>query len=54
MEGFPKNALEAEIRRHVRKPQPEASLQFVWSENRGENGVIGAGICAIEQMRSKT
>ena len=51
MEQFPKEELEAKIRQYTRKPQPEASLKFVFSENKGENGVIGAGIYAHKEMK---
>ena len=46
MEGFPKSLLEERIRFHARKPQPEKNLQFIYSDNPGENGVIGAGVYA--------
>ena len=46
MKGFPKEKLEAEIRRHARKPYPEKGLEFFYSQPSQENGVIGAGIYA--------
>ena len=41
-----KEKLEAEIRRHARKPYPEKGLEFFYSQPSQENGVIGAGIYA--------
>lgn len=49
MEGFPKDALEAAIRSHTRKPYPEAALSFHYSGEKQENGVIGAGILAFRK-----
>jgi len=52
MPAFPKTLLESEIRRHTRKPQPEANLKFYYStDDRGENGVIGAGLYAWKQIK---
>ena len=51
MEGFPKAALEKAIRLHTRKPFPEQALRFHYSGEKQENGVIGAGIHAVGQMR---
>ena len=50
MADFPCWALEQAIRRHARKPYPEKNLQFVYSDNGGENGVIGAGIFAYARL----
>ena len=50
MDGFPKDALEKVIRTHARKPLPEARLRFVYSDNTGENGVIGAALFAQEPV----
>jgi allose kinase len=50
MDGFPSDELEKNIRFHARKPLPEAKLKFVYSDNGGENGIIGAGIYARKQM----
>jgi len=51
MEGFPKALLETAIRLHARKPYPEKALKFHYSGEKQENGVIGAGINALNQMR---
>lgn len=52
MAAFPRELLEAEIRRHARKPLPEANLRFVYSENTtGENGVIGSGLYAWDCVK---
>lgn len=51
MEGFPKAVLEAAIRLHARKPYPEQALKFHYSGEKQENGVVGAGINALNQMR---
>lgn len=50
MAGFPTKALEGAIRRHARKPFPERTLRVLFSENKGENGVIGAGLSAWEAL----
>ena len=44
MQSFPSEELEKNIRIHARKPLPEKNLRFLYSDNPGENGVIGAGI----------
>jgi allose kinase len=49
MPGFPHEKLVGYIRQYARKPLPEANLEFVFSDNNGENGVIGAGIYAWNQ-----
>lgn len=53
MDGFPKAAFEAAIRKHTRKPYPERALSFHYSSEKQENGVIGAGILAFRQMRKQ-
>jgi len=50
MTGFPNDTLIKYIRGYARKPLPEASLKFIFSQNNGENGVIGAGLMAWEQV----
>lgn len=50
MAGFPLEALERAIRRHARKPFPERNLRVLISENKGENGVIGAGLSAWKAL----
>lgn len=42
MEGFPTEALKADIYRHTRKPYPARSLSFYRSKDTAENGVRGA------------
>lgn len=44
MEDFPMELFLHNIRRHSRKPYPEVNLQFIFSAENRENGVIGAGI----------
>lgn len=50
MAGFPMQAFEQEIRRHVRKPLPEQELQIFISCGGDENGVVGAGCYVWEQL----
>ena len=50
MEGFPFDQLEVAIREFTRKPYPEQSLEFFYSEQGQENGVVGAGINAYKEM----
>jgi len=51
MEDFPKPLLEKAIRRYTRKPYPEQNLEFIYSVPAQENGVIGAGLHALKEMR---
>ncbi|MGN0478608.1 MAG: allose kinase [Hominenteromicrobium sp.] len=53
MEGFPAEQLVERIRLHARKPYPEKALQFLFSHNAGENGVIGAGLYTWAQLAKK-
>ncbi|MGC3955362.1 MAG: allose kinase [Propionicimonas sp.] len=50
MPGFPRDLLVERVRVRTRKPQPEASLNLVYSEPGQENGVIGAGIYGFSQL----
>ena len=50
MEGFPKDIFEQNIRFFSRKPLPEKNLKFIYSADDGKNGVIGAGIFALETI----
>ena len=50
MQGFPCDSLTKYIRGYARKPLPEANLKFIFSKNNGENGVVGAGIYAWNQI----
>ena len=51
MTGFPRKRFEEALLRHVRKPYPAENLQLLYSEERQENGVIGAGILGFMQMK---
>lgn len=51
MAGFPKENLERQIHAYARKPLPEQNLKFIYSDNSGGNGVIGAGLFALEMLR---
>ncbi len=53
MDGFPKKQLEDAIHEFARKPYPEQNLSFSYSEPLQENGVIGAGIYGMKQIRRK-
>ncbi|MFV0407576.1 MAG: allose kinase [Propioniciclava sp.] len=50
MAGFPRDTLMAHVRRHSRKPEPEASLDVRFAQPGQENGVIGAGIYGHLQL----
>lgn len=52
MEGFPFEELEKGIHEFARKPYPEQNLHFLYSVPGQENGVIGAGIYALKEMKS--
>lgn len=53
MEEFPKEQLESAIHEYARKPYPEKTLSFSYSVPMQENGVIGAGIYGMKQIRRK-
>ena len=53
MDDFPKASLEQAIRIHTRKPYPEQALRLLYSGEKQENGVIGAGINAFKQMHKE-
>jgi allose kinase len=53
MKGFPKEYFEGCIKRHTRKPYPAETLNIVYSENKLEAGVIGAGIYAFQMLENK-
>ena len=44
MEGFPREALFAEILAHTRKPYPAANLDIRFTDGAVENGIIGAAL----------
>lgn len=51
MKDFPKNRLEAFVRRHTRKPYPHDNLIFSYSQANQQSGVIGAGIYGYKQLK---
>ena len=51
MTGFPRKRFEEALLRHVRKPYPADNLYLLYSEEKQENGVIGAGILAFARMK---
>ena len=51
MEGFPKELLEEAIHEHTRKPFPEQTLSFKYSNPTQINGVVGAGIHGFKQLK---
>ena len=53
MPNFPKQFLEKRIRDRTRKPFPSENLRFIYSQQTQENGVIGAGIYAFQQMKGQ-
>ncbi|TAH74841.1 MAG: allose kinase [Anaerolineaceae bacterium] len=44
MEGFPRKLLEEFVVKHTRKPYPAYGLNFLYTLDEQENGIIGAGI----------
>ncbi|OUQ24605.1 allose kinase [Lachnoclostridium sp. An131] len=50
MEGFPRHELEEDIYKYARKPYPARELQYIYSRQGQENGVIGAGILAYKRL----
>ena len=51
MEAFPHEELGRRVRNHTRKPYPEKTLKFIWSEDADMNGVIGGGIYAHKMLK---
>jgi len=51
MKDFPKSLLEERIKARARKPFPSENLEIIYATDGQENGVIGAGIYAFEQLR---
>ncbi len=47
---FPKDKLEKHIKEHTRKPYPEQNLEFIWTKNIQNQGMIGAGIYAWDNI----
>jgi allose kinase len=52
-EGFPRKKLEVAIRCFARKPYPAKDLEFIYSSESQENGVIGAGLFAYHKLGDK-
>ena len=50
MKGFPKQRLEEKIKRMSRKPYPAEDLPIVYTIPGKYDGVIGAALCALEQI----
>jgi len=50
MKDFPKDRLEARIKERARKPFPSESLEIMYANEGQENGVIGAGLYAFQQL----
>ena len=53
MPGFPRERLMERIHARARKPEPNASLEVVFSQPRQENGVIGAGIYGFHKVKDQ-
>ncbi|MDR0551826.1 MAG: allose kinase [Spirochaetaceae bacterium] len=49
-DGFPRAALEERILAHTRRPYPANGLEFIYSRESQENGVIGAALFAQSKM----
>ena len=50
MPAFPKQALEAAILLHTRKPLPHDHLKILYADADGQNGVRGAGLYAWRKL----
>jgi allose kinase len=48
--GFPRAKLENAVKKYTRKPYPAENLNFVYTREGAENGVIGAGIFGFQKM----
>lgn len=53
MADFPRSYLEERIRARARKPYPAETLEFIYSEDADENGVIGGGIYAQKKLKER-
>ena len=53
MRDFPRKILEERIIARARKPYPAETLQFLYSEEADENGVIGGGIYAHNMLKAR-
>lgn len=51
MKGFPFEKFEQHIMEHTRKPYPQKTIKLKYSIQQQENGVIGAGIYAFNELR---
>jgi allose kinase len=54
MKGFPRKKLEQYIYYHARKPLPADNLNIVYSEDSGENGILGSAIYARKKLEYTT
>lgn len=52
MKDFPLAMLEEMIHYHTRKPYPEKNLQLFFVEDTDIKSVVGAGICAMERLKT--
>lgn len=50
MKDFPKDHFEKCIMEHTRKPFPAETLTLLYSENKQEAGVIGAGLYTFQKL----
>jgi allose kinase len=48
--GFPREKLEAAVIKYARKPYPAENINFVYTKESNESGVIGAGIFAFQKI----
>lgn len=53
MPDFPRGLLMERIHARTRKPEPDASLELVYSEPRQDNGVVGAGLYGFRKLRER-
>ncbi|GHT84459.1 D-allose kinase [Spirochaetia bacterium] len=52
-DDFPRDKLEGAIKRHARKPYPANNLNFIYTKESNENGVIGAGIFGLQKISAR-
>lgn len=51
MKDFPQSMLEQYIHNHTRKPYPDQTLRFIYSEDADKNGIMGGGIYVHNQLK---
>jgi len=51
MKDFPKFLFETRIKDRTRKPMPSENLEIIYAQDGQENGIIGAGIYALQQLK---